>query len=137
MSRRLNSERLPTTRTGVLKMYDNIAYLIKDGARTYDTYLNEHIAQTRRMVYVQPKSVYNSEFYNASILGLHPSITLTLTNREDYEGEKLVEFEGKTYEVIRADWKAQRDSITLVLEEKTNPGTSAPTPTTTETTEGN
>lgn len=137
MSRRLNSERLPTTRTGVLKMYDNIAYLIKDGARTYDTYLNEHIAQTRRMVYVQPKSVYNSEFYNASILGIHPSITLTLTNREDYEGEKLVEFEGKTYEVIRADWKAQRDSITLVLEEKTNPGTSAPTPTTTETTEGN
>ena len=137
MSRRLNSERLPTTRTGVLKMYDNVAYLIKDGARTYDTYLNEHIAQTRRMVYVQPKSVYNSEFYNASILGLHPSITLTLTNREDYEGEKLVEFEGKTYEVIRADWKAQRDSITLVLEEKTNPGTSAPTPTTTETTEGN
>lgn len=137
MSRRLNSERLPTTRTGVLKMYDNIAYLIKDGARTYDTYLNEHIATTRRMVYVQPRSVYNSEFYNASILGLHPSITLTLTNREDYEGEKLVEFEGKTYEVIRADWKAQRDSITLVLEEKTNPGTSAPTPTTTETTEGN
>ena len=136
MSRRLNSERLPTTRIGVLKMYDNIAYLIKDGARTYDTYLNEHISTTRRMVYVQPRSVYNSEFYNASILGLHPSITLTLTNREDYEGEKLVEFEGKTYEVIRADWKAQRDSITLVLEEKTNPGTPAPTPTTTETTEG-
>ena len=101
-------------------MYDNIAYLIKYGDKTYDAYLNENISTTRRMVYVQPKSVYNSEFYNAQIIGLHPSITLTLANREDYEGEKLVEFEGKTYNVIRADWKAQRDSITLVLEEKTN-----------------
>lgn len=101
-------------------MYDNIAYLLKYGEKTYDAYLNEHIDSTRRMVYVQPKSVYNSEFYNAQIIGLHPSITLTLANREDYEGEKLVEFEGKTYNVIRADWKAQRDSITLVLEEQTN-----------------
>lgn len=101
-------------------MYDNIAYLLKDGAKTYDTYLNEHIERTRRMVFVQPRSVYNGEFYNASIMGLHPSITLTLTNRADYDGETLVEYEGKIYNVIRADWKAQRDSITLVLEEKTN-----------------
>lgn len=101
-------------------MYDNIAYLLKDGAKTYDTYLNEHIERTRRMVFVQPRSVYNGEFYNASIMGLHPSITLTLTNRADYDGETLVEYEGKLYNVIRADWKAQRDSISLVLEEKTN-----------------
>lgn len=101
-------------------MYDSIAYLLKDGAKTYDTYLNEHIERTRRMVYVQPRSVYNGEFYNASIMGLHPSITLTLTNRADYDGETLVEYEGKLYNVIRADWKAQRDSISLVLEEKTN-----------------
>ena len=101
-------------------MYDNIAYLLKDGAKTYDTYLNEHIERTRRMVYVQPRSVFNGEFYNASIMGLHPSITLTLTNRADYDGETLVEYEGKIYNVIRADWKAQRDSISLVLEEKTN-----------------
>lgn len=101
-------------------MYDNIAYLLKDGAKTYDTYLNEHITRTRRKVFVQPRSVYNGEFYNASIAGLHPSITLTLTNRADYDGETLVEYEGKLYSVIRADWKAQRDSISLILEEKTN-----------------
>ena len=101
-------------------MYDNVAYLLKDDSRVYDAYLNENIIRTRRMVYVQPKSVYNSEFYNASIAGLHPSITLTLTNKADYDGEKIVEFEGKLYDVIRTDWKAQRDSITLVLEEQTN-----------------
>lgn len=101
-------------------MYDSVAYLLKDDAKTYDAYLNEHITTTRRMVYVQPRSVYNSEFYNASILGLHPSITLTLASREDYEDEKMVEFEGKVYSVIRADWRAQRDSIDLILEEKTH-----------------
>ena len=120
MSRRLNSVRLRDIRIGVLKMYDNIAYLLKDGAKSYDEYLNEKVETVRRMVYVQPRGVYNSEFYNASIVGLHPSITLTLSNRADYEGEKLVEFEGKVYSVIRADWKAQRDSLDLVLEEKTN-----------------
>lgn len=101
-------------------MYDSVAYLWSENNRTYDTYLNEHVIRTRRKVYVQPRSVYNSEFYNASILGLHPSITLTLANRADYEGEKVVEFEGKLYSVIRADWKAQRDHIDLILEEKTN-----------------
>lgn len=116
-------------------MYDSVAYLLKENARTYDSYLNEHITTTRRMVYVQPRSVYNSEFYNASVLGLHPSITLTLANREDYEGEKIVEFEGKLYSVIRADWKAQRDAISLVLEEKTNiPNETVTTTTTTTTT---
>ena len=116
-------------------MYDSIAYLWSENNRTYDTYLNEHVIRTRRKVYVQPRSVYNSEFYNASILGLHPSITLTLANRADYEGEKVVEFEGKLYSVIRADWKAQRDAITLILEEKTNiPNTPVTTTTTTTTT---
>ena len=111
-------------------MYDSVAYLWKEDSRVYDTYLNEHVIRTKRKVYVQPRSVYNSEFYNASIVGLHPSITLTLTNRADYEGEKIVEFEGKFYNVIRTDWKAQRDAITLVLEERTN------TPNETITTEG-
>lgn len=101
-------------------MYDSIAYLLKDGARTYDTYLNEHITRERRKVFVQPRSVYNSEFYNASIAGLHPSITFTLANRADYDGETLIEYDGKVYSVVRADWKAQRDAITLVCEEKTN-----------------
>lgn len=120
MNKRHNWEWLRVIRIGVYKMYDNIAYLLKDGARTYDTYLNEHIARTRRKVFVLPRSVYNGEFYNASVAGLHPSITLTLANRADYDGETLVEYEGKTYNVIRTDWKAQRDTITLILEERTN-----------------
>lgn len=101
-------------------MYDSIAKLYKDGERSYDTYLNEVIERTERQVFVQPRSVYNSEFYNASQAGLHPTITLMLSNKADYEGETLVEFEGKMYDVIRTDWTAQRDGISLVLQERIN-----------------
>lgn len=108
-------------------MYDSTATLYKDGTKTYDTYGNETIARTSRTVYVQPRGVYNAEFYNAAQAGLHPSITLTLANREDYEGEIIVEFEGKFYDVIRTDWKAQRDSISLILQERINAGYTATT----------
>lgn len=99
-------------------MYDNVATLKKESGRSYDQYLNEAITYEDRVVFVQPRSVYNSEFYNAAQAGLHPSITLEMTNRADYEGETLVEFEGKLYNVIRADWTAQRDKIALILEER-------------------
>ena len=102
----------------MIAVYDNIATLYKDGTRTYDTYGNETITQSTRTVYVQPRGVYNAEFYNAAQAGLHPSITLTIANREDYEGEVVVQFEGKMYDVIRTDWNAQRDPITLILQER-------------------
>lgn len=99
-------------------MYDSTAILYKDGTKSYDTYGNETITRTSREVFVYARGVYNAEFYNAAQAGLHPSITLVLTNRADYEGETLVEFEGKMYDVIRTDWTAQRDSMSLTLQER-------------------
>ncbi len=99
-------------------MYDSTAILYKTTTTTYDSYLNEIYTQSSRTVFVQPRSVYNSEFYNAAQAGLHPSITLTIANKTDYEGETLVEFEGKKYDVIRTDWTAQRDGINLILQER-------------------
>lgn len=103
-------------------MYDNVATLLQDGARTYDTYGNESINRTERIVFVQPRGVYQSEFYNAAQAGLHPSITLEMTNRADYNGEKRVIFEGVEYDIIRVDWTAQRDKIALVCGERVGNG---------------
>lgn len=103
-------------------MYDSIAILYEQGNRAYDQYGNETVSLTPHEVYVQPRSVYNSEFYNAAQVGLHPSITLDIANREDYQNEKLVEFEGRLYDLIRVDWNAQRDRISLVLQERINEG---------------
>ena len=103
-------------------MYDSIATLKGAPTVTYDTYGNEVITYQDNQVYVMPRGVYNAEFYNAAQAGLHPSITFVLTNRADYHGEKLIEWEGKSYNVIRTDWTAQRDQISLVCEERVHNG---------------
>ena len=99
-------------------MYDSIATLKGEPITTYDEYGNEVIAYTDNEVYVMPRGVYNAEFYNAAQAGLHPSITFVLTNKADYNGEKLIEWQGVLYNVIRTDWTAQRDSISLICEER-------------------
>jgi SPP1 family predicted phage head-tail adaptor len=99
-------------------MYDSVATLKAYGTPTYDTYGNEVQNVTTTDVYVQPRGVYQAEFYNAAQAGLHPSITFVLTNKADYNGEKVIEWEGKEYTVIRSDWTAQRDSISLICEER-------------------
>jgi hypothetical protein len=43
-----------------------------------------------------------------------------MTNRADYDGQKVLVYEGKEYSVIRVDWSAQRDGISLVCEERIN-----------------
>lgn len=103
-------------------MYDDVATLIKYGESTFDEYGNESITTEKTEVFVMPRGVYQSEFYNAAQNGLKPSITLEISNREDYNDEKVVEYRGRVYTVIRVDWTAQRDKIALVLEERTNNG---------------
>jgi len=99
-------------------MYDGIAILKAYGEPTYDGYGNEFIPEISTTVFVQPRGVYQSEFYNAAQLGLKPTITLYLTNRADYDGQKVLVYEGKEYSVIRVDWNAQRDGISLICEER-------------------
>lgn len=103
-------------------MYDGIAKLISYGAPTYDKYGNPIQTVTERKVFVQPRGVYQSEFYNASQLGLKPSISFFISYKGDYHGEKVIEFEEKDYDVIRVDWNAQRDGIALVCEERVKNG---------------
>ena len=99
-------------------MYDNVAKLISYGETSIDKYGNEIVETIEREVYVQPRGVYNSEFYNAAQTGLKPSITFFLTNRGDYRNETVISFEGQKYDVIRTDWNAQRDGVSLICQEK-------------------
>ena len=99
-------------------MCDGIAKLKSFGEPTFDRYGNPTATVTEKKVFVQPRGVYQSEFYNASQLGLKPSISFFISYKGDYNGEKVIEYEGRDYDVIRVDWSAQRDGITLVCEER-------------------
>ena len=103
-------------------MYDDVATLISYTTTGHDSMGNPTRTPIRADVFVQPRSVYASEYYNAAQLGLQPSLSLFLTNKADYSGQKVVEYHGLEYSVIRTDWNAQRDGITLVCEERVKNG---------------
>ena len=103
-------------------MYDSVITLKKQNNVTCDEYGNEVITYTDRVVFAMPRGVYNVEFYNAAQAGLHPSITFDLANRADYDWEKLVEYQGELYNVIRTDWTGQRDKISLICERRVHNG---------------
>lgn len=103
-------------------MYDGVATLKAYASITRDKYGNPQTEIKETDVYVQPRGVYQSEFYNAAQVGLKPTLTLFISNAADYEGQKYLEFEGKDYEVIRTDWNAQRDGLSLICEERVRNG---------------
>ena len=103
-------------------MYDGIATLIRYGESTFDEYGNEITTPELTEVFVQPRGVYQSEYYNAAQVGLKPSLTLYIANKEDYNGEKVLTYEGRDYDVRRVDWSAQRDGISLICEERAKNG---------------
>lgn len=103
-------------------MYDTLITLKSQSDATYDEYGNEILSYKDNVIFAMPRGVYNAEFYNAAQAGLHPSITFEISNRADYNGEKLVEWEGKLYDVIRTDWTAQKDKISLICEERVKNG---------------
>ena len=98
-------------------MFEGTA-ILKKAVVTQDEALNEIETYTERTVFVRPRSVYASEFYQAAAVGLKPSLTLVLSSFADYDGEKLVEFEGKEYTVTRVFRRPDRDAVELTLEER-------------------
>lgn len=99
-------------------MYESVATLKSPATVTYDSAGNEIMTYNTKLIYVQPRTVYASEFYQAAQAGLHPSITFEITNRADYNGEKLLEWNGAEYDIIRADWTGMRDALRLVCQER-------------------
>ena len=99
-------------------MYDDVAKLIDYITTGRDKYGNRKTEKQTTTIYVQPRGVYSSEFYNASQLGLKPSITFVIANRADYDNQPIIEYKGVEYNVIRVDWDAQRDAIRLICERR-------------------
>lgn len=98
-------------------MFEGTA-ILKKAVVTQDENLNEVTTYTERTVFVRPRSVFASEFYQAAAVGLKPALTLVLASFADYDGEKLLEYVGKEYTVTRVYQRPDRDSVELTLEER-------------------
>lgn len=90
-------------------------YLIAE-TYTQNTLLQWVTTETKRMVYCDVLSVYRAEWFEAGRNGLQPAFVFAMFG-PDYEGEKIVEFNGRRYGVYRKD-DGKNDTIRLYVEEK-------------------
>ncbi len=98
-------------------MYNQVCKLISETIE-YDSQGNRSITPAKREVFCQSRGVWMNEFYNAAKVDIKPSVTLILSDDRDYNGEKKVEFAGKTYDIIRTFPKDGTMELTLQAREK-------------------
>lgn len=73
--------------------------------------------KTEREVYCQVHTISQKEFFKAGEQGLKPQFRFTIANSADYNGEKIVVYNGKEYAVYRTYIK-DTEAIELYVEEK-------------------
>ncbi len=95
-------------------MFDAIAYLITETEAEND-YGDVVTANSERMVYVNEKSIRQSEFYQAAAVGMKPELLLEM-RKLDYKGEVKAKYEDRTYNIIRTFAK-NRDYIELICQD--------------------
>ena len=73
--------------------------------------------ETSRQVYCSVRSVGMTEAYTAMSNGLHPEFVFLLSDYGDYQGEKICEYQGTRYRIVRT--YRQNQGIELTVEEAT------------------
>lgn len=98
-------------------MYNSVCKLVSETV-TYDSQGNRQPTLTKKEVFCQSRGVWASEYYAAAKTDLKPSVVLILSDDRDYNGEKVVEFDSKTYDVIRTYPKDGTMELTLQARER-------------------
>lgn len=78
----------------VIKLFDRAINKSPTGFETRNT-------ATGREVIAKQGGVGRSEFYKAAAAGMTPAVTFTVSEA-DYDHERMIEFDGKVYKVIRS-----------------------------------
>ena len=93
----------------------NVIKLISS-AKSQDDYGVWKETLSERTVYCNVQSVTQSEFFEGGRNGLNPEYKITMFFG-DYNGESMVEYDGKVYAVYRT-YKRRNDTLELYVERK-------------------
>lgn len=94
-------------------MYDEVGYLLSETETTNEAG-DVITVPTERLVYVDEKSIRQTEFYQAQATGLRPEIMFEM-RREEYQNEPRIKYEGVTYDIIRT-YEKNRDFIEIICQ---------------------
>ncbi|WP_089610086.1 phage head closure protein [Dehalobacterium formicoaceticum] len=96
--------------------YDYELTLINQTYQQSDSVGNQIPDETKTTVLCDVKSAGRSEFYNAAVVNFKPEKVFIMHGYE-YNGERLVEFEGVRYHVIRT-YQVDFEEIELICERR-------------------
>lgn len=82
-------------------MMDDVISLISQDSFVVNEAGDSLPEETTRTVFCEVKSVGMSESYKGLGVGLNPSIKFVLADYYDYNDERIIEYNGKRYNVIR------------------------------------
>ena len=68
-----------------------------------------------RKAYCEVRRISQTETYQARATGLNPEYKLRLSHTFEYKGEKLCDFRGHRYEIIRT-YMDEKDGIELTIQ---------------------
>lgn len=111
----------------------NVIKLIKEIC-TQDSIGQFVPVETSRQVYCDVRSITRTEWFEAGRNGMQPAFAFIMFG-PDYEGEKIIEFNGKRYGIYRT-YIGRNDTIELYAEEKGGLGGIATTVSTASTVSG-
>lgn len=102
-------------------MYDHIIEL---GRITYtqNAYGQEVETKVWKEVFADIRSVSRQEFYSAAMSGIRPTVVFALADYYDYDDEKIIRYDGKTYDVIRTYRRADFDELEITAEMRERDG---------------
>ena len=96
-------------------MYDDLIGLVSE-KYTFDEIGRQIPERTKREVFAEIKSISQSEFFNAGQSGLKPEYKITVWTQE-YNGERLVEYNDRIYTVYRTYIGKDRTELYLTRKE--------------------
>ena len=93
----------------------DIIYLIAEDPEAHGIFDTHE--ETKRKVFCDIYSVTRNEAYRAMANGLNPSFVFILSDVAEYKGEKVCEYNGTRYRIIRS--YVDRQKVELTVEEVT------------------
>jgi SPP1 family predicted phage head-tail adaptor len=104
-------------------MIDDVITLVAETVTGVDSNGNEIVETSTNEVFCRVRNVTRSEFYTAATANLHPEFVFILSDFTDYSGQKLVEYRGVKYSVIRTYQNTDNlNEIELTVERKIGNG---------------
>lgn len=96
-------------------MFRDVLNLISEAPGAHGAF--DAVTETSRQVFCTVRTVGMTEAYTAMSYGLHPELVFLLSDYTDYAGEKICEYQGKRYRVVRT-YRANQ-GLELTCEEVT------------------